>query len=102
MGARGPEYKEWTDEEVEQMDLMARMGKRPQEVAEALGRTVSSIQNKAHAKCIRFVDQRTGRHVVGYRNRPKKVSDKAFAKIDPPKNVSVRERPLARGVDWAV
>lgn len=102
MSKRG-QLRLWTAEEVETMDLMARMGKRPEDVAKALNRTVAAVVCKAHAKSIRFVDQRTGKHLANYGNKPKKVSDKALGKLAPPKNVEVPKRPNAIGsVDWAV
>lgn len=95
----------WTQEELDRLRELAAEKLSPQQVAEALKRTRGSIAAKAFELGIPFIDRRTGEpRNMPARNaarRERKNAEQRLAELKP-QSVKVKQRPLARGVDWAV
>jgi len=95
----------WTPEEEARLRELAAEKLSPQQVAEELKRTRGAVAAKAFALGVPFADPRTGEpRNMPARNaarRARKKAEERLAELEP-QSVNVKQRPLARGVDWAV
>jgi hypothetical protein len=97
----------WTREDENILRNLGPSGIGSRGIAEMLGRTRSAVIVRASKCGVKIRDPRGKQYMHTHRTTKEKtanpgiIDDSALAKVRP-ETVKVKQRPLARGVDWAV